>query len=100
MATIGVDDVAKGQILVVFAVCNGSRDDHAISTMIRDHAGERLGRAFRPAKVHIVRQLPKTRTAKVMRRLIRAAYSGLPLGDISSLDNPAALDEIRAIVLR
>jgi acetyl-CoA synthetase len=44
--------------------------------------------------VHIVSQLPKTRTAKVMRRVIRGVYTGTPTGDLSSLDNPAALEEI------
>jgi acetyl-CoA synthetase len=43
-----------------------------------------------------VAQLPKTRSSKIMRRVIRSVYCGLPAGDLSSLDNPAALDEIRA----
>jgi acetyl-CoA synthetase len=44
--------------------------------------------------VHIVQQLPKTRTSKVMRRVIRGIYCGSPTGDLSSLDNPSALGEI------
>ncbi len=55
-----------------------------------------MGRPFRPRRVHVVAQLPKTRSSKIMRRVIRSVYSNLPPGDLSSLDNPAALDEIRA----
>jgi acetyl-CoA synthetase len=44
----------------------------------------------------VVSQLPKTRSSKIMRRVIRSVYSGQPPGDLSSLDNPAALDELRA----
>ena len=97
-AAVGIDDAAKGQVLVVFAVTDqtvsGTTD---LCQAISLQADRRLGRAFRPAAVHLVRQLPKTRTAKVMRRLIRAAYSGLPLGDTSSLENPVALEEIAAL---
>ncbi|MGE0232173.1 MAG: AMP-binding protein [Flavobacteriaceae bacterium] len=98
VAAIGVDDPAKGQVLVVFAIAPSAADDQpAFAQKVMDHADARLGRAFRPNKVHVVRELPKTRTAKVMRRLIRGAYSGLPLGDISALDNPSALEEIARV---
>ena len=58
---------------------------------------DRLGKPFRPSKVHIVRQLPKTRSGKVMRRLIRQSYCNETPGDLSSLDNPSALQEIGAL---
>jgi acetyl-CoA synthetase len=54
-----------------------------------------LGKPLRPREVRFVKDLPKTRNAKVMRRLIRAAYLGQPLGDTSSLENPGAVDEVR-----
>jgi acetyl-CoA synthetase len=54
----------------------------------------RLGKPLTPAAVEFVRDLPKTRNAKVMRRVIRAAYLGEPRGDLSSLENPASVDEI------
>ena len=46
------------------------------------------------AGVHVVDQLPKTRSSKVMRRVIRSVYCGLPAGDLSSLDNPSAIAAI------
>jgi acetyl-CoA synthetase len=99
-AAIGVDDPVKGQRLVVFVVATtGSAADpiRGEAEVIR-HVDRRLGRPFRPSRVHWVAQLPKTRSSKIMRRLIRSVYCELPPGDLSSLDNPAALDEIRSLV--
>lgn len=95
VAAIGVDDPSKGQVLVVFVVPQPGKTGN-LEAEICDFADKRLGRAFRPNKVHLVDLLPKTRTAKIMRRLIRAAYCGLPLGDTSSLENLAALDAIKS----
>lgn len=98
-AAIGVDDAAKGQMLVIFAIPSDSgRTATDLPGTISRHVDSRMGRAFRPGRVHIVDQLPKTRTSKVMRRLIRSVYCGVPPGDLSSLDNPAALDEIRRLL--
>jgi acyl-CoA synthetase (AMP-forming)/AMP-acid ligase II len=58
-----------------------------------DYVAQRLGRAFRPSVVHIVGSLPRTRSSKVMRRVLRNIYTGSPPGDLSSLDNPASIDE-------
>jgi acetyl-CoA synthetase len=54
-----------------------------------------LGKALAPKEVLFVGDIPKTRNAKVMRRVVRAAYLGQKLGDTSALENPASLDEIR-----
>ena len=53
-----------------------------------------LGKPLRPLRIHFVKDLPKTRNAKVMRRVIRAAYLGDPPGDLSALENPQAVAEI------
>jgi acetyl-CoA synthetase len=58
---------------------------------------ERLGKPLKPRAVKYVGDLPKTRNAKVMRRVIRAAYLGEAPGDLSSLENPQAVDDIRAV---
>lgn len=97
LAAIGVNDSDKGQILVVFAVCQQGSVPDAISTALQSHADAKLGRAFRPARVHIVGELPKTRSGKVMRRVIRSVYCGLPVGDLSSLENLSSLDEIARV---
>jgi acetyl-CoA synthetase len=59
-----------------------------------------LGKALAPREVLFVSDIPKTRNAKVMRRIVRAAYLGEKLGDISALENPASLDEIKRAAAR
>ena len=98
-AAIGVDDATKGQKLVVFLVRapSAGADRAQLAAAVQSHVDQRLGRPFRPSLVHEVTQLPKTRSSKIMRRVIRSVYCGLPAGDLSALDNPAALDELRAL---
>ena len=94
-AAIGVDDAAKGQMLVIFVITAGAAgDDPGFAATVAEYAEQRLGKSFRPGRVHVVKQLPKTRTSKVMRRVLRGVYCGMPTGDLSSLDNPSALNEI------
>ncbi|VVE50144.1 AMP-binding protein [Pandoraea terrigena] len=97
-AAIGVADADKGQKLVVFVVrtSNPVLTIPELEAAVLAHVDKRLGRPFRPGRVHVVGQLPKTRSSKIMRRVIRNVYCGQPPGDLSALDNPAALDEVRA----
>ena len=96
-AAIGVPHPIKGEGIVCFVVL---RPPHTPSeTMTRelvDAVARRLGKLGRPEQVLYVLDLPKTRSAKILRRLIRAKYLGSEeLGDLSSLQNPAALGAIR-----
>ena len=61
---------------------------------VRTQVAQVLGKAFAPADVRFVAALPRTRTAKIVRRAVRAAALGEEQGDLSSLENPAALDEV------
>jgi acetyl-CoA synthetase len=99
-AAVGVADPAKGEKLVVFIVAKpGWNGDLVLQTdLICRHIEQRMGKPFRPSAVHFVAMLPKTRSSKVMRRAIRKLYAGEKLGDLSALDNPAALDEIGAAI--
>ncbi|HCR71563.1 MAG TPA: hypothetical protein DIW23_08980 [Anaerolineae bacterium] len=56
-----------------------------------------MGKPLAPKEILFVNDLPKTRNAKVMRRMIRSAYLGLELGDTSSLVNPQAVEEIKVL---
>ena len=56
----------------------------------------RFGAPYRPRRVLLVSALPKTRNEKIMRRVVRAVISGGELGDLASLVNPEAIDELRA----
>ena len=94
-AAIGVPDALKGQALVCFCVLRlAVSPDPALADALRTLVAERLGKPLRPERVLFVGDLPKTRNAKVMRRVIRAAYLGEAAGDLSSLENPQAIREI------
>ena len=96
-AAVGIPDASKGQALVCFCVL---RPKHAASDTLADElkhlVSDRLGKPLRPHAVEFVRELPKTRNAKVMRRVIRAVYLNEDPGDLTALENPQAVDEIRA----
>lgn len=96
-SVIGAPDPVKGQAIIVFLACMDAPKD--IRTIAAARIQERLGRPFAPRNVYVVPQLPKTRSSKVMRRVIRSIYSDIPAGDTSSLVNPEAIDEIKKIVL-
>ncbi|MFT3852993.1 MAG: AMP-binding protein [Ilumatobacteraceae bacterium] len=97
-AAIGVPDSTKGERLILFVVAEPAiaLAEADLCRIVSDTVERQLGRPFRPSAVHAVGQLPKTRSSKTMRRIIRSVYSGLPLGDLSSLDDPAALTAIEA----
>lgn len=98
-AAVGIADAVKGQKLVVFIVTmpDFAGDAESLGKAVASAVADRLGKPFKPSRVHVVSQLPKTRSGKIMRRLIRQVYAGEKLGDLSSLDNPAALDLIRDV---
>jgi acetyl-CoA synthetase len=95
-AVIGVPDEIKGNAVIAFCVL---ADDCQWCEDLRQELGElvakNLGKPLAPREILFVRDLPKTRNAKVMRRMIRSAYLGLEPGDVSSLVNPEAVEEIR-----
>lgn len=95
-AVIGASDPVKGQAIVAFLTCDGASDD--IRAIAAARIQERLGRPFAPRAVFVVPQLPKTRSSKIMRRVIRSVYSGAPTGDLSSLVNPEAITDIEHIL--
>jgi acetyl-CoA synthetase len=97
-AVIGVPDELKGTVLVAFCVLmsNGAEhDEKELAANLRESVGAELGKPLRPSRIIFVTALPKTRNAKVMRRVIRAAYLNEDAGDLSALENPAAVEEIR-----
>ncbi|MEW5830084.1 MAG: AMP-binding protein [Chloroflexota bacterium] len=94
-AAIGIPDEIKGAALVAFVVLNQAvPSSDALRKELKDLIVASMGKALAPKAVLFVSDLPKTRNAKVMRRMIRAAYLGQPLGDTSSLVNPEAVEEI------
>jgi acetyl-CoA synthetase len=96
-AAIGVPHEIKGEAIVVLCVLRpGETDDEALRASIGKRVADELGKPLKPEVVAIVPSLPKTRSGKVMRRIIRAAWLGRDPGDLSALDDPAAVEAIRA----
>jgi acetyl-CoA synthetase len=95
-AAIGVPHPLKGESVVVFAVLRPGREpSDALREEIKDTVAAALGKPLRPDDVRFAADLPKTRNAKIMRRVIRARHLGQSeLGDLSGLDNPAAIEAI------
>ena len=95
-AAIGVEDAAKGQVLVVFLVPKPDAPE-ALPEIAARAIEKRLSRAFRPAAIHLLNELPKTRSQKVMRRVIRNIYTGRTPGDLTALDNPTAIEALQRL---
>ncbi|HEX2276016.1 MAG TPA: AMP-binding protein [Candidatus Tectomicrobia bacterium] len=96
-AAIGVPHDVKGESAVCFAVLRpGLTGDDTLRAELIDRVVQAMGRAIRPDRVLFVRELPKTRSAKIMRRVIRATYLGHEPGDLSSLENPGGVQAITA----
>jgi acetyl-CoA synthetase len=94
---VGVPDEVKGESIVVFAVVRSSPEaPDVLATAIGQTVVDGLGKSFKPAAVHLVPGLPKTRNGKILRRLARAAYLGMDPGDVSALEDAATLEPLRA----
>jgi propionyl-CoA synthetase len=102
-AVIGVKDELKGQVPIVFATLKSTGDDaakQAAASGMQQRVVELLGGVAKPARVYIVNALPKTRSGKLLRRSLQALAEDRDPGDLSTLDDPKALDEIRSALLR
>ena len=96
-AAIGLhDDRAGQQVMCVCVTAPNVAADEDTAGKVRDAVADGLGRAFRPAHVLFVQDLPKTRNMKIMRRVVRAAVEGKDPGDLTALVNPEAVDYVRA----
>jgi acetyl-CoA synthetase len=94
-AAVGVPHDVKGEVAWAFCVLSPSFEpSEQLATDVAGHAAAELGKAFRPERVVFVPALPKTRSAKIVRRALRAKVLGRDPGDLSSVENPEALEEI------
>ena len=98
-AVVGVPHEVKGEAIWCFVVLRPDVEpDDDLSAELSALVADHLGKAFRPSRIVFVPELPKTRSAKILRRAIRATVTGEDPGDLSSLENPAAIDAIRGRV--
>jgi acetyl-CoA synthetase len=97
-AAVGVPDEVKGEAIALFLVpAPGVVPDDELTARVIGACDRGLGKAFRPRSVHWVSDLPRTRSQKIMRRVVRAVAVGEDAGDLSSLENPESLDALKAI---
>jgi len=98
-AAIGVPHPVKGESAWVFCcLVPGAEPSAELAAGISGQIGGQLGKAFAPERILFVEALPKTRSAKILRRAVRATALGEDPGDLSSLENPESLDQIAAAV--
>jgi acetyl-CoA synthetase len=95
-AAVGVPHDVKGEVAWIFCVAkpDAPADDERVATAVTDV----LGKAFTPDRIVWVQALPKTRSAKIVRRAVRARVLAKDPGDLSSLESPEALDQIAAAI--
>ncbi len=96
-AAVGIPDPLKGQSVVVFVVARPNAEPGPIPAAVSRSVERSLGKPFKPAAVHVLARLPKTRNGKILRRVIRNVFLGDPPGDLSSIDDMTSLDPIRAL---
>jgi len=96
-AAVGVPDELKGEALVCFVVLRtGQAADAALKERLKERVASEMGKPLRPKEIYFVPDLPKTRNAKILRRVVKAVYLGLEPGDLTALENPDALKAIGA----
>jgi acetyl-CoA synthetase len=94
-AAVGVPHDVKGEVAWVFCVlAPGHQASDELAAEVGAAAASELGKAFKPERVLFVPALPKTRSAKIVRRAVRAAALGEDPGDLSSIENPEAIEDL------
>jgi propionyl-CoA synthetase len=101
VAVVGVADALKGQVAMAFAVVKDAARVAtpalrlALEGEVMKTVDTQLGAVARPARVHFVNMLPKTRSGKLLRRAIQAVCEGRDPGDLTTIEDPAALEQMR-----
>jgi len=94
-AVVGIPDPIKGEAIWCFVVTKpGADTGDSLADELSGLVAQDLGKAFKPSRIVFVPELPKTRSAKILRRAIRATVAREDPGDLSSLENPSAIEAI------
>jgi acetyl-CoA synthetase len=94
-AVIGEEDEDSGQAVTAFVTLEGDAEpDDEMENQIREHVAKRIGKVARPKRIIWADDLPKTRSGKIMRRLLRDIAEGRELGDVSTLREPGVMDDL------
>ncbi|MDP3684071.1 MAG: acetyl-coenzyme A synthetase, partial [Ignavibacteria bacterium] len=97
-AVIGISHPIKGQAIAAFvSLKEGNDPSEALEEILKAHVVHKIGAIARPDKIIFIYDLPKTRSGKIMRRLLRDIAEGHVLGDVMTLADPLVIDEIKKI---
>jgi acetyl-CoA synthetase len=98
-AVIGQADEDTGQAIVAFVTLEGGakegEDNDSLDKELREHVAQKIGKLARPKRFVYADDLPKTRSGKIMRRLLRDIAEGRELGDVTTLRDPAVTEMIQ-----
>jgi acetyl-CoA synthetase len=97
-AVVGVPDEIKGEVPVVFVVYKGKKGVEEIKNEVINLIKKQIGPIALPKEVYLVEDLPKTRSGKIMRRILKRLFTGEELGDLSTLANPESVDSLKKII--
>jgi len=96
-AAVSKPDQVKGEAIVIFAILREGRDPStALEKEVIGHIRNMVGPIATPERVFFVKRLPKTRSGKIMRRLLKAVATGAPIGDATTLEDGASIDEVKS----
>lgn len=97
-AAIGVHDDIKGETVVAFVILrDGFHSCDALTKELVVCVQERIGKFVTPSAIHVLTKLPKTRSGKIMRRVLKAMVQGTPLGDVTTMEDDSVIEEIQAV---
>jgi acetyl-CoA synthetase len=99
-AVVGASDATTGQAIVAFVILRSSQLDHAVNAAnvareLREHVAKLIGGIAKPRTIFVVSELPKTRSGKIMRRLLRDVAEDRPIGDVTTLADTTVMETIR-----
>jgi acetyl-CoA synthetase len=97
-AVIGLPDEIKGEVPAAFVICRGEKPVEEVKREVIEQIKKEIGPIALPKEVYLVKDLPKTRSGKIMRRILRKLFTGEELGDLSTLANPKSVEAIKKII--
>ena len=95
---VPIPDKIKGEVPVAFVILKKGEGSEELVKEIKSYVDKKIGPTARPAKIYFVKDLPKTRSGKIMRRILKAILTGDEIEGVSTLMNPKSVDEIKKIV--
>jgi len=97
-AVIGIPDEIKGEVPIAFVVYKGKKSEEEIKKEVIEEIRNQIGPIALPKEVYLVEDLPKTRSGKIMRRILKKIWTKEELGDLSTLANPEIVEKIKEVI--